>query len=225
MSAFRVIIANKKGGVGKTTYTWLISVCLARDLDLVVLCVDTDINQLDLGRLMLDVDTTDKIKIGEIYHSRYEGIDYVALEKIQDIGEMKVKDNYDVIMVDTHPNVYSPVVVEEGDFLIVPLEGSSSIENAKELITEDLKKRAQKILCVLNKTTQSQKVGVKEIRLARNIGVELYPYPVRFVSLMRRAILEKRPVWEFDKRTSIYDVILDIAVMISMNTGKEIKCQ
>lgn len=218
----KLIVANNKGGTGKTTFAWHMSIALELMGDS-VLCVDTDLNQLDLIKLLMKVEKNKDWETEKIYKSKFSGVDCMILEKIQDLSKQKL-GKHDVIVVDTHPNIYSPAAVEKGDFLLVPLEGDTSITNAKELLTDEVRKKAAKILGVMNKGTKSAGVGVKELRLARKLGIEIYPYVFHFVPSMRRAWLRRCPIWEVDKRSTLGDCFMDIAALVdSFVEKREVK--
>ena len=208
----KLIVANNKGGVGKTTFAWHISIALEL-IGNSVLCVDTDLNQLDLIKLLMKEEKNKDRDTEKIYKSKFNGVDCMILENIQDLAKQKL-DKYDIIVVDTHPNIYSPAVVEKGDFLLVPFEGDTSITNSAELLTDEVKKKTIKILGIINKGTRAATAGIRELRLARKLGVEIYPYVFHFVPSMRRAWLKRCPIWEVDKRSNLGDCFMDIAVLV-----------
>jgi len=207
----KVIFGNNQGGVGKTTLAWHFCVFLRLN-GVKSLAVDTDVNQLDLGKLMFKKDVfVDEVIEGKIYKTDFG--DYMWVEGLEKIEGLKML-NYDVVVVDTHPNIYSPIVVGKGDILVIPMEGISSVINAGELLTREIRENASLIIGVLNKATRSVVIGTKELRAARDLGIHLYPFPLKFIPSMRKVWIERRPIWDIDRRSTVGDCIWDISMMI-----------
>jgi cellulose biosynthesis protein BcsQ len=210
----KVIVANNQGGVGKTTISFHLIAYFSEQGEK-VLAVDTDLMELDLGKLLFKEDEKIKeFRPGVIYKSdTLENIDYIILDDIKKVKFVGGKE-YKCAIVDTHPNIYNPVVVDEGDIIIIPLESFNSIANAKEMLTPEIRKRAGFMLVVMNKASRTFIIATRELRLARELGIYIYQFPIKFLPIMRKIWVEKKPIWHLSKRTTIGDCFLDIGRLI-----------
>jgi len=214
-----VIIANNRGGVGKTTFAFNIAVYAGEIADYSVLCVDTDLNQLDLCKYLLDVKedkVKDVVETGEIMDTKFDNIKLWVGDDWREI--FKLEKEADVVIVDTHPNIYKPAEVRENDVLVIPFEGAFSIENAKDLIDGV---KTKKIVGVLNKTVKSKYIGMKEMQRARKLGVLLYPYPISYNPVFRKMELERVPIYNIGKaRQYLFaDAVEDFSAFVLHNVG------
>jgi len=215
-----VIIANNRGGVGKTTFAINIAVYAGEIADYSVLCVDTDLNQLDLCKYLLNVKEGERIKKivkpEKILDTRFDNI---KLWVGDDWGKIYgLEKEADVVVVDTHPNIYKPAVVRENDILVIPFEGAFSIENARDLVDGA---KTRKIIGVLNKTVRSKYIGMKELKKARKLGVMLYQYPIAYTPIFRKMELERVPIYDIGKaRQYLFaDAFEDLSAFVLHDVG------
>jgi cellulose biosynthesis protein BcsQ len=203
----KVVFGNNRGGTGKTTlaihFALYVSFTGRR-----VLCIDTDLNQLDLAKFMFK-ERPQNFGVGRIFKTDWEGIDYMFCP-MEETPKIECKE-YFCCVIDTHPNIFSPVIVKDGDILVIPLECAWSIQNAKDLIQE-VRERAKNviIIAVMNKAPRSAVVGTKEMKLARELKVYLFPYPLKFVPSMRRVMLDRKPIWDIDRRSTLGDALISL---------------
>jgi cellulose biosynthesis protein BcsQ len=214
MKKIFIIVANNRGGVGKTIFALNMCVFMSRVKGYKVLAVDTDLNQLDLCKYLIEDSNKDiksLIDADKVMDTKYERISLLVTNSWDRIR--RLSGGYKCTIVDTHPNIYSPPQISADDILVIPFQGVFSMENALELIKGA---KTRKIVGVLNQTPRNRYIGVKELRLARSVGIDLYPYIVAYSPLFRRMELERSCIYDIPKARQYFfsDLFEDICMYI-----------
>jgi chromosome partitioning protein len=168
-----ISVVNQKGGVGKTTTTINTAACLAEQFDTRVLVVDLDPQGNASSGLGLEKNSykaciynalIDETDITQLIHKSEFGLDVIpssiqlAGAEIELVGELsrenklrkcldKVKDDYDIILIDCPPSLGLLTVnaLAASNHVLIPLqceyfalEGLTQLLNTIKLIQSDL---------------------------------------------------------------------------------------
>jgi chromosome partitioning protein len=187
-----VAVTNNKGGVGKTFLAVHMSIYFANKGKKVLL-IDMDEEQADAIRWV----TGYKVKEPEPWKiiQVKENLDVVWVEgKATRINTEK----YDIIIVDGRPSVVvGGESTYKADLVIFPVDGRLSIENAKSLLEMvDEVRGIKKKIVVVNRQNTRANISKKQFDLAKLIGAELYPFPIRETVRVQEAEHRGVSLWQ-----------------------------
>ena len=205
-----ISIANRKGGVGKTTIAFhLVHLLKGKGK---VLAVDLD-SQANLSSLFTDkFGDVDKLLLSNQIEPQSVGhnvdllagsheLDFIQYDKkdLRKISEAfeRIKPSYDYIVVDTPPELSVPVLasLRSSDLILIPVSSSLFSLHFVSYIRDQLLFRKGKVMIklILNYYRSINAVKETEDEIKQSfLPYEVIPNRVLF----ERALREKKPVWE-----------------------------
>lgn len=243
-----IYIGNLKGGVGKTTISYLLSDTLAQ-IGLNVCMVDLDV-QANLTSqyieippeqpVFVDVISEDK-KINEVLINVKDNLDIIPsslrnslIQKVLSMQSPKhhlawfnklalnyLRDNYDVIIVDTPPSLTTLnsvfcLCLNENDSIIVPVcpeEFSMMgvdmfLEDVNEIRTSYGVESEPQILVMMNKFFQNQKTNLEVLVKMGNVyGEHFCDSIIKDSARLRETINQRIPISDIKRGKEIYETI------------------
>lgn len=182
-----ILLANLKGGCGKTTFAHHLAV-RAAELGASVLVIDTD-QQGDLYRRLCNQQHRDEERLAFCWDKRTES------EVVYSPGEWFEDGKHKLIIVDTKPAAELPTGPRDPDVIIIPIDGLDAALNANE--TVGASPESAKVLLVRNGTNEGGKrMAHAFAELGGYEGVEACPTVVPRGGAIKRTSITCKAAWK-----------------------------
>lgn len=169
-----ITVAHQKGGVGKTTLALNIGYCLHNSVRVAILDSDPQGSIAGLGELV-----------------GLKGLDLVAINDIE-----KVKDAYDIAIIDTPPYLSNrlPEFFEKSDFVLIPTKAGvldiMAIKATIALLKQSQKKRPHLKAAIVLNMIQFRTSLTEEIKTI----LHEYDVPVIHTMISQRVSYARSPI-------------------------------